>query len=147
MYRQQYIETALNTQVITDEFRQKVSNSTKGIKKTITQKVLDKNERLKVELSGIGNPMYGKKQTDNAKLLISKRLTKHYENPENRKKQALTRIGSKHSEEVKNKMSKDRAGAGNAMFGKKHSEETRKKISEAGKKRYKTERQDNINRI
>jgi hypothetical protein len=147
MYREQYIKTTLNTQVITDEFRQKVSNSTKGIKKTITQKVLDKNKRLKVELSGTGNPMYGKKQTDNAKLLISKKLSEHYKNPENRKKQALTRIGSKHSESVKEEMSKKRSGAGNAMFGRKHSEETRRKISEAGKKRYERERQENINRL
>jgi hypothetical protein len=79
---------------------------------------LDKNKRLKIEMSGIGNPMYGKKQTDNAKLLISKRLTKHYENPENRKRQALTRTGSKHSESVKEEMSKKRSGAGNSMFGK-----------------------------
>ena len=147
IYRQNYIDTALNKRVITDEFRQKVSNSTKGIKKTITQKVLDKNERLKIEMSGIGNPMYGKKQTDNAKLLISKRLTKHYENPENRKRQALTRTGSKHSESVKEEMSKKRSGAGNSMFGKKHSEETRRKISEAGKKRYQKQVKDNINKV
>jgi len=132
MYRQQYIETILKT---------------KGIKKTITQKVLDKNERLKIEMSGIGNPMYGKKQTDNAKLLISKRLTKYYENPENRKKQALTRTGSKHSKSVKEEMSKKRSGAGNSMFGKKHSEETRRKISEAGKKRYQKQVKDNINKV
>jgi hypothetical protein len=98
-------------------------------------------------MSGTGNPMYGKKQTDNAKLLISKKLTEYYKNPENRKKQSLTRIGSKHSESVKKEMSKKRSGAGNAMFGRKHSEETRRKISEAGKKRYKIERQDNINRL
>jgi hypothetical protein len=47
----------------------------------------------------------------------------------------------------KEEMSKKRSGAGNAMFGRKHSEETRRKISEAGKKRYKIERQDNINRL
>jgi hypothetical protein len=147
IYRQNYIEIALNKQVITDEFCQKVSDSTKGIKKTITQKVLDKNKRLKIEMSGIGNPMYGKKQTDNAKLLISKRLTKYYENPKNRKKQALTRTGSKHSELVKEEMSKKRSGAGNSMFGKKHSEETRRKISEAGKKRYQKQVKDNINKV
>jgi len=132
MYRQQYIETTLKT---------------KGIKKTITQKVLDKNERLKVEMSGIGNPMYGKKQTDDAKLLISKKLSEYYNNPENRKKQALTRTGSKHSESVKEEMSKKRSGAGNSMFGKKHSEETRRKISEVGKKRYQKQVKDNINNL
>ena len=132
MYRQQYIETTLKT---------------KGIKKTITQKVLDKNERLKIEMSGIGNPMYGKKQTDDAKLLISKKLSEYYNNPENRKKQALTRTGSKHSESVKEEMSKKRSGAGNSMFGKKHSEETRRKISEVGKKRYQKQVKDNINNL
>lgn len=147
MYRQQYIETTLKTQIITDEFRQKVSNSTKGVKKTITQKLLDRYEKNKIEMAGCGNPMYGKKQTEKTKLLMAQKRKEYFSNPENRKKQAITRTGLKHSEEVKKKMSESRIGVGNAMFGRKQSEETRKKISEAGKKRYERQRQENINRL
>ena len=147
IYRQQYIEVSLKTQIITDEFRQKVSKGTTGVKKTITQKVLDKNERQKLEMAGSGNPMYGKKQTDDTKLLMSKKRKEYFSNPENRKNHSIIKTGSKHSDSSKEKMSKDRAGEKNAMFGKKHSEETRKKISEAGKRRYERLRIENINRI
>ncbi len=147
MYRQQYIETTLKTQIITDKFRQKVSKNTTGVKKTITQKVLDKNERQKLEMAGSGNPMYGKKQTNDTKLLMSRKRTEYFNNPENRKKHSIAKTGSKHSTLTKEKMSMDRSGEKNAMFGKKHSEETRKKISEAGKKRYERQRLENINTV
>lgn len=146
MYRKQYIETSLKTQIITDEFCKKISDKTKGVKKTITQKVLDKNKRLKVDLSGIGNPMHGKNHSENTKLIMSEKRVEYFNNLENRKKHSKFRIGLKHSESVKKKMSEKCKGERNPMFGRKHSEETRRKISEAGKKRHRRLRQENINR-
>lgn len=146
LYRQQYIETALKTRIITDEFRQKVSKGTTGVKKTITQKVLDKNERQKLEMAGSGNPMYGKKHTNDIKLLMSRKRTEYFNNPENRKKQSIVKTGSKHSTSTKEKMSISKTGENNNRYGVVVSEETRKKISEAGKKRYERRGLENINK-
>jgi hypothetical protein len=62
--------------------------------------------------SGVNNPMYGRKQTEEAKKKMS-------------------RLGWKHSEESKEKMRLARAG----RLGKPLSEETKKKISESRKKK------------
>lgn len=63
--------------------------------------------RLSKNLSGQGNPMFGRKQSDETKRKI-----------------ALTKIGKKSSEETKLKMSE-------AHMGKKLSDETKRKISES----------------
>ena len=73
MYRTKYIETSLKTQIITDEFRQNVSKALTGKKKTKTSKLLAKYERMKNEMCGSGNHMFGKKQSEETKKKISEK--------------------------------------------------------------------------
>ena len=129
LYRKKYIENSLNTQIISEETRRKISENTKGIPKTKTDKLLNDWERRKTVYSGTGNPRYGIELSEDTKTKIS-----------------LAHKGKKHSEETKRKISESgkgksrpagmNVGQKNPMFGKKHSEETRRKISEAGKRRY-----------
>jgi hypothetical protein len=71
-------------------------------------------KKMSINLTGQGNPMFGRKQSDETKRKI-----------------ALTKIGKKHSEETKLKMSIAKRGEKNYIFGKTISEETRRKISES----------------
>lgn len=123
LYRQKYINESLKTQIITDEFRQKVSKNTKGVKKTITEKVLNKNKRLKEQMMGFGNPMYGRKQSETTKKLMSEKRKAYFNDPDNRKKQK------------------------EAILGKKHTKETKEKMKESHKKRLNFKREDIINRV
>lgn len=76
-----------------------------GIKHTeITKKKISRN--------GSSNGMFGKKQSEEAKL-------------------KMNRLGFKHSEKTKINMSLNRRGDKHPLFGKKHSDETKNKIREA----------------
>ena len=129
MYRQKYIDESLKTQVVTDETRKKISKNTTGVKKTKTEKLLNSHKRMIGKMAGSGNPMYGRKHSEDTKKLISE-----------------ANKGKKRTEEQKQKISElskgrklppgTHSGEKNAMFGRKHSEETRRKISEAGKRRH-----------
>jgi hypothetical protein len=129
MYRQKYINESLKTQIITDETRRKISEKTTGVTKTKTEKLLNLHKSMIGKMAGSGNPMYGLKQSEDTKKLISE-----------------ANKGKKRTEEQRQKMSElfkgrklppgTHFGEKNPMFGKKHSEETRRKISEAGKRRH-----------
>jgi hypothetical protein len=129
MYREKYIEVSLKTQIVTDETRRKISERTTGVPKTKTKKLMNLHKSMVDKMTGSGNPMYGLKQSEDTKKLISE-----------------ANKGKKRTEEQKQKMSErfkgrklppgTHFGEKNPMFGKKHSEETRRKISEAGKRRH-----------
>jgi hypothetical protein len=129
MYREKYIEVSLKTQIVTDETRRKISERTTGVPKTKTEKLMNLHKSMVDKMTGSGNPMYGLKQSEDTKKLISE-----------------ANKGKKRTEEQKQKMSErfkgrklppgTHFGEKNPMFGKKHSEETRRKISEAGKRRH-----------
>lgn len=134
MYRTKYIETSLKTQIITDEFRQNVSKALTGKKKTKTSKLLAKYERMKIESCGSGNPMFGKKQSEETKKKIAEKATGRKHSKESVEKRASKLRGKKREEGC-------HVGEKNPMFGRKHSEETKKKIREAIRQRW-----QNINR-
>jgi hypothetical protein len=134
MYRTKYIETSLKTQIITDEFRQNVSKALTGKKKTKTPKLLAKYERMKEEMCGSGNPMFGKKQSEETKKKIAEKATGRKHSKESVEKRASNLRGKKREEGC-------HVGEKNPMFGRKHSEETKKKIGETSRQRW-----QNINR-
>jgi hypothetical protein len=123
MYRAKYIETSLKTQIITDEFRQNVSRALTGKKKTKTPKLLAKYERMKDEMKGSGNPMFGKKQSEETKRKIAEKAKGRKQSKEAIEKRVLKTRGRKLKEGAN-------LGEKNPMFGKKQSEETRRKIGE-----------------
>lgn len=129
IYRTKYIETSLKTQNITEEFRQKVSKALTGKKKTITDKVLAKHERMKQDMFGSGNPMYGRKHSEETKAKISAKAKGKKQSKETVEKRISKTKGQKREKGC-------HVGEKNPMFGKKHSPETLKKISEAGRRRY-----------
>ena len=131
MYRKQYIEVSLKTQVISEETRKKISANKIGKPRKRTQKMVDawKNR----DMTGNKNPMFGKKHSEETKNKI-----RHYHSNKTLSEETKRRI----SENGKGKKRPEGMNVGNKnpMFGKNHSEETRKKISEAGKKRHKRRR-------
>ena len=129
MYRQKYIDNALKTQIITEETKQKISKAKKGKPITRTEKLLADWERRKITNSGEGNPMFGKKHSEETIRKISEKEKQRVMSEETKLKLSQKNKGRK--------MPKGHSsGEKNSMFGKKHSEETRRKISEAGKRRY-----------
>lgn len=129
MYRQKYIDNALKTQIITEETKRKISKAKRGKPITRTEKLLADWERRKLVNSGEGNPMFGKKHSEETLQKISEKAKNRIMSEETRRKISQTNKGRK--------MPKGHSsGEKNSMFGKKHSEETRRKISEAGKRRY-----------
>ena len=71
MYREKYIDESLKTQVVTDETRRKISESTTGVPKTKTEKLLNSHKRMIGKMAGSGNPMYGRKQSEDTRRKIS----------------------------------------------------------------------------
>lgn len=140
MYRQKYIDNFLKTQVVTEETKQKISKAKKGKPITRTEKLLADWERRKVAELGAGNPMFGRKHSEETKKKISDKAKNRIVSEETKQKISISGKGRK--------MPKGHSsGEKNSMFGRKHSEETRRKISEAGKRRYaKGQSQENINR-
>lgn len=131
LYRKKYIETSLNTQVISEETRRKISENTTGIPKTKTDKLLNDWERRKTVYSGTGNPRYGAILSDETKQKIGL-ANKNKKRTEEQKK----RISE--SGKGKKRPAGMNVGEKNPMFGKQHSDETKRKISEVGKRRYQT---------
>lgn len=129
MYRTKYIETSLKTQIITDEFRQNVSKALTGKKKTKTPKLLAKYERMKDEMKGSGNPMFGKKQSEETKRKIAEKAKGRKQSKEAIEKRVSKTRGRKREKDC-------HVGEKNPMFGKKHSLETKKKIGEASRQRW-----------
>jgi len=121
MYRKKYIETSLKTQIITDEFRQKVSKALIGTKKTKTLKLLAKYEKMKIEMVGSGNHMFGKKHTEKTKNIIANKAKGRKQSKETIEKRILKIKGKKRKEGW-------HVGEKNPMFNKKHSQETLLKI-------------------
>lgn len=86
-------------------------------------------EHVSKHCQGKNNPMFGKKQPEYVKEIISKA-----------NKGNKYTLGYRHTEEAKERMSRlslergTTKGKNNPMFGRKHSAETRKKISEARRK-------------
>jgi hypothetical protein len=129
MYRKMYIDRALKTQVISEETRQKISKAKTGKPITKTEKLLADWERRKVTNSGSGNPMFGRKHSEETIRKISQKAKQRVMSEETKQKISLSGKGRKLPKG-------QNVGERNPMFGKKHSEETRKKISEAGKRRF-----------
>lgn len=129
LYRKKYIETSLNTQVISEETRRKISENTTGIPKTKTDKLLNDWKRRKTVYSGAGNPRYGAILSDETKQKIRLAHKNKKLSEEHKRKISESGKGLKRPEGTN-------VGKNNPMFGKKHSEETIRKISESGKKRY-----------
>lgn len=121
MYRKKYIETSLKTQIITDEFRQKVSKALTGIKKTKTPKLLAKYKKMKVQMVGSGNHMFGKKHTEETKIIIANKAKGKKQSKETIEKRILKTKGKKREKDC-------HVGEKNPMFNKKHSQETLLKI-------------------
>jgi hypothetical protein len=123
MYRKKYIENALKQQIVTDEFRKKVSEGKKGKSPTKTTKLLERYEKQKITMVGCGNPMFGKKHSEETKNKISQA-----NKGRKKSKETIQKIISK----TKGRKLKRGCNLGekNPMFGKKHSSETLKKISQ-----------------
>lgn len=92
------------------------------------------------DVSGSNNPMYGKKQSESAKKIMSEKRgnEKRYEQTEeHRKISSHTHKGKFVSDETRSKISKAKkgkyVGVNNPQYGKKHSDETKQKISVANK--------------
>jgi hypothetical protein len=87
----------------------------------VSGKIYSEDEVLKkkMQTSGENNPMFGKKQTEDTRKLISDRA----------RGRTSSRKGAVLSDETKRKISESRkgkyGGENNPMFGKKHSEDTR----------------------
>jgi len=135
IYRKQYIEVSLKTQVISEETRRKISAKKMGKPRTRTEKMIEawKNRSM----IGPNNPMFGKKHSEETKNKMRLSHANKVISEETRKKLSEIGKGRKRPEGI-------HLGNKNPMFGKKHSEETRKKISEAGKKRYQRYRNSTI---
>ena len=129
MYRKMYIDRALKTQVISEETRQKISKAKTGKPITKTEKLLADWERRKVINSGSGNPMFGRKHSEETIRKISEKAKQRVVSEQTKLKVSQKNKGRKMPEGHS-------SGEKNSMFGRKHSEETRKKISEAGKRRF-----------
>lgn len=99
----------------TEETKRKIGNAHKGKKISDEQKLLLSNLK-KDSMIGIGNPMYGLKHSEESKL-----------------KMKLKKINKKLSEDHKRKLSKAKDGKISTMKGKKHSEETKLKMSKIRK--------------
>lgn len=140
MYRQKYIDEALKKQIVTEETKQKISKAKKGKPVTRTDKLLADWERRKIAELGTGNPMFGRKHSEETKKKISDKAKNRIVSEETRLKISISGKGRKLPEGK-------HVGERNPMFGRKQSEETKRKISEAGKRRYaKRQSQENINR-
>lgn len=129
MYRKMYIDRVLKTQVISEETRQKISKAKTGKPITKTEKLLADWERRKIINSGSGNPMFGRKHSEETKKKISEKAKQRVMSEETRQKISISGKGRKLPKG-------QNVGERNPMFGRKHSEETRKKISEANKRRH-----------
>jgi len=104
----------------------------------ITSKVYEKIKSeysvlQSAKVSGVNNPMYGKKQTTEAiakiKIANTGRIQPLQENI-NQKQAMIGRIRKPFSDEWKENLSKSRTGEKNHMYGKKQSTETKNKIRE-----------------
>jgi len=91
------------THIITEDARKTMSEARKAFYETEEGKL--KKQKLKERFSGEGNPMYGKKQTE-----------------ESNRKNSESNTGKQ-------------AGENNAMFGQHHTEEAKSKVSQANKGR------------
>lgn len=114
-------ETALNLEKYFIGKYGRKCNST-GILRNLTEGG-EGTSGLKRDLEGTKNPMFGKKQSESAKMKISEKA----------KTRPSPRKGVVLSEETKKKISESRkgqhSGSKNPMYGKHHSEETRKRWS------------------
>jgi len=123
----------------TEETKQKISKSNTGKKRTIQtkQKI---SESLKNKLVGVNNPFYGKRHTDEFKKSVSIRKKGTVLSEETKQKISKSNTGKKrtpHSEETKQKMkesAKLRKIIPPSRLGKKHSEDTKLKMSISHKK-------------
>jgi translation initiation factor IF-2 len=96
---------------MTDEIKQKISNTLKG-------KPLDGMRKEKIIKRNKENPpMLGKKHTEKTKAKMRK--VKENISKETRAKMSKSQKGRKHSKESKQKMSEARQGENNPMYGKK----------------------------
>ena len=73
MYRQNYINVSLKTHKHTDEMKHKISVGVTGVKKTITEKLKNDWEERKTRMVGSGNPMFGRKQSEETKRKIAEK--------------------------------------------------------------------------
>ena len=102
------------------------SEAQKVLGRTISQ---EQREQHSERMSGEGNPMYGKKRTENAKKQIGEGLQKYYD------VHPGAFLGKKHTEETKQKMKEilrteeTNQKISKALTGTHLSEETKKKIS------------------
>lgn len=92
-------------------------------------------------LIGEKNGMYGKTHTEEVRKKLSEAAKGNtnwkdrQHTCETKEKISAARALQTISQETKDKWSKNRSGAGNAMFGKKHSDESKRKMSESKKGR------------
>ena len=100
-----------------------ISSEEKEILLEARKRDLEENKRLKEQMMGFGNPMYGRKQSETTKKLMSEKRKAYFNDPDNRKKQK------------------------EAILGKKHTKETKEKMKESHKKRLNSKREDIINRV